>query len=118
MAAVERDEGFGDFIVRRAHAASDLALAAWAALGGTMLIAVAVLRPPGWIFLGGLAALALAFGGWGIADRELCDDRVTASRPMRFAVRVVRALAVFLAVVAAIALVFAVPMLGVGTVIS
>lgn len=118
MAIVERDEGFGDFVARRAHAASDLALATWAALGGAALIASAVLRPRGWLFVASLAALALAFGGWGIADRELADARVAASRPARLAFRAVRALAVLLAFAAVIALVFAVPMLGIGTVIS
>ena len=118
MAIVDRDERFGDFVARRAHAASDLVLAAFAALGGAALVAAAVLRPRGWLFLASIAALALAFGGWGIADRELSDPRVAASRPTTLAFRAIRALAVLLAFAAAIALVFAVPMLGIGTVIS
>ena len=118
VAMVERGEGFGEFVARRAHAASDVALAGWAAVGGATLIAATVLRPRGWVFVGSLAALALAFGGWGIAERELADPRVAASRPTAIAFRILRALAVLLAFVAAIALVFAVPMLGIGTVIS
>lgn len=118
MVTVERDESLAHFVARRARSASDLRLAAHVIVGGCVLLAAAVLRPRAWVFVGGLAGLALAFGGWGIAERELADPAVASQGMVAIAFRVVRALAVLLALISAIALVFAVPMLSVGRVIS
>ncbi len=118
MLKVERDEGFAHFIARQARAASDIALAGWVGAGAIALLAATILRPRAWVLIGSFAALALAFGGWGIAERELDDPGMSSHPVARTAFRAVRVLAVLLALLAAVAIVFAVPMLGIGTVIS
>jgi hypothetical protein len=72
IASIPRpDASLPEFLAARARHASDARLALDAS-GGFVFVLLAVLwRGPGWHLVLGAAACFLAFGVWGIADREL-----------------------------------------------
>ncbi len=65
------------FLARRARAASDGRLAIDAAAGLVALAAAVVVASPGNVVLAGGGTCFLAFGLWGITDRELGERRGT-----------------------------------------
>ena len=91
-----------ELLARRARSASDARLALDA--GGGLLVGVLVLafRVPGWPVLISAAAIFVAFGVWGIADRTIGDENLSAR--MSQAMRVLRAGAAGLGLVSALAL--------------
>ena len=97
-------ESLGELLAARAGRASDLRLALDVA-GGLLVVAGALAwRPTGWLLAACVGAAFLAFGGWGIADRELAaaGDRVVTRRLCEAA----RAAAVMLGALAVAAFVF------------
>ena len=68
------------FLSARARGASDARLALDAAIGLVVAVIVVIWRPPGWYFVASAGLCFAAFGGWGIADRELREHQVQASR--------------------------------------
>ena len=105
-----------ELLARRARSASDARLALDA--GGGLLAGALVLafRVPGWSVLVSAAAIFVAFGVWGIADRTIGDESIGAR--MSQAMRVLRAGAMGLGVASALALVGTTMALMLGTWIS
>lgn len=107
------------FLAARARRASDTRLALDVAGGLLAGIFGAWLRPPGWFLLCAAAACFLAYGAWGIADRELrereSDAGTGAATPM---LRGARAAAVVMGALAALALIFGTAGFVLGTIIS
>jgi hypothetical protein len=76
-----------------ARATSDGTLVLTVIVGLMAPIGVAVWRPPAWLLVAGLGVSIAAFGGWGIADRELVERTGTGSRTAVATLRGVRLLA-------------------------
>lgn len=106
-----------ELVARRARAASDGRLAIDAGAG--LLAAAALLhwRPPGWPALLSAAGCVLAYGTWGIMDRELADARAPYSRRQRL-LRIARGAAAVAGAAAAVALLLTVMAMLLGTWIS
>ena len=64
-----------EFLSTRARSASDARLVLDVALGLVIAVIALVWRPTGWLFVVSAALCFAAFGGWGIADRELRERR-------------------------------------------
>jgi hypothetical protein len=105
-------------LASRARATSDGALVLVVLVGFTATIVLAVWRPAAWMVLGSLGVCVAAFGGWGIADRELVERGGTGSRATVKALRVVRLLACLVGVGAALVAAFRVLGTALGTWIS
>jgi hypothetical protein len=105
-------------LASRARATSDGALVLLVLAGLTATIIVAAWRPAAWMLLGSIAVCAAAFGGWGIADRELVERAGTGSRTAVTALRGVRLLALLAGVGAALVAAFRVLGAALGTWIS
>jgi hypothetical protein len=86
--------------------------------GLTATLVVAAWRPAAWMLLGSIAVCAAAFGGWGIADRELVERAGTGSRAVVTALRGVRLLALLAGIAAALVAAFRVLGAALGTWIS
>jgi hypothetical protein len=95
-------DGLFDVLASRARATSDGALVIVVLGGLAAAIGVAVWRPAAWMVLGAVGVCAAAFGGWGIADRELVERAGTGSRAALAALRAVRLLALLAGIGAAI----------------
>lgn len=65
------EPGLTEFLSARARHASDTRLALDAAGGVLVAVAAAIWQPAGWLLLLPVALCFAAFGGWGIANREL-----------------------------------------------
>lgn len=78
------------FLSDRARHASDTRLALDAAGGVVIALAAVLWRPSEWVLLVGLALCFAAYGGWGMADRELGER--TTTRASASSLRLVRAL--------------------------
>jgi hypothetical protein len=89
-------------LAARARATSDGVLVLAVIAGLTAAIVVAAWRPAAWMLLGSIGVCAAAFGGWGIADRELAERADTGSRATVTALRAARILALLVGVGAAI----------------
>jgi hypothetical protein len=89
-------------LASRARATSDGALVLAVIAGLSLTIAVAVWRPAAWMVLGSLGVCVAAFGGWGIADRELAERAGSGSRSALAVLRAVRLLALLAGVGATI----------------
>ena len=114
--APDGDITLGTVLVRRARQASDGRLVldvVGGLLVGTLVVA---LRPPLWPVIASASAAFFAFGAWGISDRVLSDGRLGARSA--YAVRGVRAAAVAVGVVSALALVATTMAVMLGTWIS
>ena len=100
--AERSDLTLAELLARRARSASDARLALDA--GGGLLAGALVVafRVPGWPVLISAAAIFVAFGVWGIADRTIGDENLGAR--MSQAMRVLRAGAAGLGLVSALAL--------------
>src|SRR5690348_14236466 len=102
----ESDLNLREFLTTRARTASDLRLALDAALGLLAAIVALLWRPGGWKLVTSAALCFVAFGAWGIADRELQEREQTSgdSRVSLRLLRVARVVAATLGAAAAIAL--------------
>src|SRR5688500_15732759 len=87
------DAGLPEFLAARARHASDTRLAADAIGGVAVAVGGALLRFPGWFLVVAAAACFLAFGLWGIADRELSERGDTIPPALRISLKVAQALA-------------------------
>jgi hypothetical protein len=97
----------------RASSRRRLALAA----GAGLVIATAMLawQPAGWVIFMSAALPFVAFGLWGIADRELDGARLAAGGAVAIALLVVRVLAVTLGALATFTLIFGLAGVAMGT---
>ncbi|HYC52383.1 MAG TPA: hypothetical protein VEB19_14825 [Gemmatimonadaceae bacterium] len=85
------DASLPEFLAARARHTSDGALAACAGVGVFTVVAGAIWALPGWYALIAFGTCLLAFGAWGIADRELAEREPRGALPR--ALRGARALA-------------------------
>ncbi|CAN5189524.1 hypothetical protein BH23GEM2_BH23GEM2_09780 [soil metagenome] len=111
------EENLGEFLAERARRTSDGWLAAIA--GGGLVVAVgSVLVGGRWALLSAVALCLVAFAAWGISDREL-NERKQAARPGSLtALLLARGLAAVMGGLAALAALFTVLALTLGTWIS
>ena len=116
----ESDLNLREFLAARARTASDLRLALDAGLGLLATTVALLWRPGGWKLVTSAALCFLAFGGWGIADREL-QERAHDPGNSHITLRLLRLARVFAATLgagAAIALLVGVLGIALGTWIS
>ncbi|PYP78023.1 MAG: hypothetical protein DMD35_12715 [Gemmatimonadetes bacterium] len=105
--ALRPDASLSEFLVARARAASDGRLVLDVVGGSLLAIGVATWRPTGWISLAGVALSLVAFGFWGIADRELRERAHGSSSATVRVLRAVRAAATLVGVLSALTALFA-----------
>jgi hypothetical protein len=90
--APAREETLGEFLATRARRASDTYLAGHAITAVLAAVAIASWRGPLWDIRLSIALCFLAFGIWGVADRDLAH-REAASRSTRWTLRATRLVA-------------------------
>lgn len=95
----ESEPSLSEFLVARARRSSDARLALDVAAGFTVALAAALRRGPVWILVASAAGCFLAYGAWGIVDRELLERGSGDGR----GVRALRAGRVIAAIVGALA---------------
>jgi hypothetical protein len=98
----ESEVNLSQFLSARARGVSDARLVLDAAVGIVVAVVALIWRPAGWYFIASAALCFAAFGGWGIADRELRERHGEASATGT-AVRVLRLAQVITATVGALA---------------
>jgi hypothetical protein len=97
----ESDVSLPEFLAARARRSSDARLALDVAAGFTVALAAALWRGPVWILVASAAGCFLAYGAWGIVDRELLE-RSSSDGPGIRALRVGRAIAAIVGALAAV----------------
>jgi hypothetical protein len=103
--ALRPDATLAEVLVQRARSSSDRRLALDAGVGIVAALALGWWRPAGWMVLVSIAIGFAAFGGWGIADRELNEGR-SQPRLLTAFLKAVEIVSVAVAVVAAIVVTF------------
>jgi hypothetical protein len=88
------DASLPELLAARARHASDGRLALDATGGFIFVLLAALWRGPGWHLILSIAACFLAFGVWGIADRELGERSGSASRSALQLLRGARVIAI------------------------
>ena len=89
-----------EFLASRARHSSDTRLALDVAGGFVVALGAAIWQGPGWRLMTEAAACFLAYGAWGIADRELIE-RTAATLRIKTLLRAARLAAVIAGTVAA-----------------
>lgn len=90
-----------EFLSSRARRASDARLALDAACGFVVAAVAALWRGPAWHLIASAAVCFLAYGAWGIADREM-SERASTIRKNLGAFRVGRIVAAIVGALAAV----------------
>lgn len=111
------EPGLLDFLALRARRASDGRLAGESGAGFVVALAAVAWRPGGWPLFASGGVCALAFGLWGIFDREL-RERVAAPTGAANTLRVARVGAGVVGGLAAVAMALSFLALALGTIIS
>ena len=106
------------FLAQRARNASDIRLAADTAGGLVAVAAALVVASPGNVVVAAVGACFLAFGLWGITDRELGERRGTIGPIANALLLTARAFAGALGVIGGLGLVFGGLAVALGTWIS
>jgi hypothetical protein len=88
----DREETLGEFLASRARRASDVRLAGNAIAAVLAAIAIGVWRGPAWDIRLSIAVCLLAFGIWGIADRDIVQ-KGAAPRRVLLALKATRVIA-------------------------
>jgi hypothetical protein len=112
------DEGLAGVLTSRARAASDLRLILDVAVGLLVALAAAIWHPRAWIVPVSIGLVLAAFGGWGIADRELAERVGETGGRSLGGLRFARGLAVIVGALGTIVACFAVLGLALGNWIS
>lgn len=98
----QADVNLREFLTARARTATDLRLVLDAGVGLVVALVAVLWRPSGWKLVASAALCFVAFGGWGIADRELQErERNPAHSPL--SLRLLRVARIFVAVLGAAA---------------
>jgi hypothetical protein len=113
-----QDETLSSFLASRVRSASDGRLVLNAAGGLIAMALVGIWRPIGAPVLLSIAACFVAYGVWGIADRELAERRETAAPAVAPCLKVIRAIAVVAGAAAAVNALASALVLALGTWIS
>ena len=115
----DTEVGLLEYLAARARRASDARLALDVG-GGLLALAYASWRrPTGWLVLAAVATCFAAYGGWGMADRELRERYPAASGQAGARVlQALRAVLVVLGGTAVLAAIAGVAGLALGTIIS
>jgi len=105
-----------EFLKSRARRASDGRLAVDVSAGVLVAAAAMIWRPTGFVVVLSAAVTLAAFGGWGIADREVAERAVSGGTAFGGqAFRALRAAAAIAGAIAFIALVLSALMFGLGS---
>lgn len=114
---LEPEVSLKEFLSSRARHSSDTRLALDVAGGFVVALAATVWHGPGWRLITPAALCFLAYGVWGIVDRELLE-RPSASAQTRVLLKVARVSAIVVGISAAAALVLVGMAVGLGRLIS
>ncbi|CAN5594261.1 hypothetical protein BH23GEM1_BH23GEM1_11490 [soil metagenome] len=106
------------FLAQRARNASDGRLALDAAGGFIAVAAAAVVASPGNLVLAAAGTCFVAFGLWGIIDREIAERRATIGPIGRGLLLMARAFAALVGVIGGLALIYGAVAVMLGTWIS
>jgi len=112
------DASLPELLAARARHSSDTRLALDAVLGSVVALGVVFWRGPGWYFITSIASCFLAFGFWGIADRELGERGNSGTRRALWLLRAGRIMAATLGAIAAITAMLTALALALGRMIS
>ena len=112
------DAGLPEFLAARARHASDTRLVGDATGGVVVAVGAWLLRFPGWYLAFAAAGCFLAFGMWGIADRELGERGESASRGLRIVLKATRTIAAIIGALAIAALLLSLMGIALGRIIS
>lgn len=114
------EPNLAEFLTRRARNTSDGRLALDVGVGLIVTIVAVIWRPGGWHIIASAALCFLAFGAWGIADRELREreNGSTAALPAYGFLRLGRAVAAGVGALAAGGLLLSLLGIALGTWIS
>jgi hypothetical protein len=112
------DASLAEFLVARARSASDGRLVLDVVAGALVALGLGIWRPTGWISLVAAALCLVAFGFWGISDRELRERARLSPPAIILVLRAVRAMATLLGALAALTALFAILGVALGTWIS
>lgn len=107
-----------EVLVARARASSDGRLVADIIGGLLAILVLATWHPRAWLPLGTAALCFVAFGGWGIADRELAEHEESAAHWRVLLLRGSRVASAVVGVTAAVGLLLQMLALALGTWIS
>jgi len=113
----QREETLGEFLATRARRASESLLVGHAITAVLAAVAIAAWRGPLWDVRMSVAMCFLAFGVWGIADRDL-QHHPTGSRSLLLGIRTARVVAAALGFAAVAYLMLALMGRALGTIIS
>lgn len=113
----QQEESLGEFLATQARRASEPLLAGHAITAVLAAVGIAAWRGPLWDVRLGIAVCFLAFGIWGIADRDLMQHP-TGSRRFRLGRRTARVIAAAIGFAAAAYLMLALMGRALGTIIS
>ena len=113
----QQEESLGEFLATQARRASDSSLAGHAITAILAAIGIAAWRGPLWDVRLGIAACFLAYGVWGLADRDLMLHP-TGSRRLRRGLKTMRVLAAAFGFAAAAYLMLALMGRALGKIIS
>ena len=116
--ALRPDATLTEYLVARARSASDGRLVLDVVVGALVALGIGMWRPNGWISLVAGALCLVAFGFWGIADRELRERAQHAPPAVILVLRAVRATATLAGALAAVTALFAGLGVALGTWIS
>lgn len=100
----DSDVSLPQFLSARARHASDARLALDVACGFVVAIVAVLWRGPAWHIIASAAVCFLAYGAWGITDREM-NERSATSADKLAALRVARMVAVTVGCIAGVALI-------------
>lgn len=112
------DANLAELLAARARHASDTRLTLDAVLGTLVAVGAVFWRGPGWYFIASLAVCFLAFGFWGIADRELGERASGGSRRTLELLRIARVVAAVVGAIAAVTVMLTALALALGRMIS
>jgi hypothetical protein len=112
------DASLSEFLVARARSASDGRLVLDVVAGSLLALGLATWRPTGWISLVAALLCLVAFGLWGITDRELRERAQDAPSAIIGVLRAARATVTLVGGLAAVTALFASLGLVLGTWIS
>jgi len=116
--ALRPDASLPELLAARARGASDGSLVLNAACGLLLIGAMALLRPSVWPLVGSIGLCLIAFGFWGITDRELGERANEPRSPVVSVLEIGRTTCVVLGALGALVLVFSTLRFALGTWIS